>query len=454
MKSLLQNRPTKPALAQPQRQPSPACHLRVVSKWRLALLLCCTLFLSGCGDLRERAVARWPFGNAAVPTSSVPSAISLLGWAGSADENAQLQQAIQTFEASHINWRVAGLLVPNYTNSLSEALASDAPPDLFLAYSHQLADLVAKEHLLPIPPSIPVATSIAPNLVDGLQVNGQNYCFPRDVALLSLFYNRALFDRVEAPYPTNSWGWSDLRAALDATADMNSGFYSMALDYDLSRFYPFLLQSSSDDDIWQGPDAIAALDYFMDLYNDGLAVEAGTLDSTWNGEAFGRGRAAMTIEANWLVGYLANEFPALDYGIVELPAGSTGRATTAFISCWVINAATTKPAATLELAQFLTSPSVVSAWAEASNNLPPTLEQATTWVATHPTYAPFVAALPSAQPWTGPEGFVTRSEAVNMGMRMWYNDEMTTPDLISRLASMSDQPLLPIPTSTPSTPSD
>jgi multiple sugar transport system substrate-binding protein len=321
---------------------------------------------------------------------------------------------------------------------------------VFVAYSHQLGDLVAEGRLLPIPTAYPLTTTIASNLVSGIQAGGQNYCFPRDVALLALFYNPAVFDRVGAPYPQSNWSWTELRSALEATTDVNNGFHGLVLDYDLSRFFPFLRQSSSDGDLWQGPDAAAALEYFMALYNDQLAVVPGYLDSGWNGEAFGRGRAAMTIEGNWLVGYLANEFPGLDYGIVPLPSGPAGRGAAAFISCWVVNAAADDPAAALALAAFLTSQSQIAAWADASGNLPPFPDQATAWVGRHPEYEPFVASLAYAAPWSGPAGFIDQSESVNLGMQMWYNDEMTTPELIARLAEMSAPSLLPQPTATPS----
>jgi multiple sugar transport system substrate-binding protein len=175
------------------------------------------------------------------------------------------------------------------------------------------------------------------------------------------------------------------------------------------------------------------------------------LDSTWNGEAFGRGRAAMTLEGNWLVGYLATQFPDVRYGIVELPSGSAGRATTAYITCWVVNAHSANPEAALDLAAFLTSPAQAAAWANASGNLPPTLEQATAWVATHPSYAPFVSSLTYAVPWTGPAGFIANSETVNLSMRRWYNDEITTPELIGQLSTMSAYPPLPTPTATTAT---
>jgi multiple sugar transport system substrate-binding protein len=290
---------------------------------------------------------------------------------------------------------------------------------------------------------------IAPNLAQAVQVNGQDYCFPRDVAVLSLFYNPAVFDRAGAAYPQNNWTWTEFRAAIDATADINNGFYGLTLDYDLSRFLPFLLQSSSDDDIWQGDDALTAIEYFMDFYNDEVAAVPARLDSTWNGEAFGRGRAAMTIEANWLVAYLDTSFPTLDYGVAELPTGPTGRGTTAFISCWVVNSSSRNPAAALALAAFLTSPQESLALASASGNLPPAIDLANQWAATHPEYAPFVASLSYAAPWYGRAGFLRRAETVNLSMNRWYTDNMTTPELVGVLATMSNNEPLPTPTATP-----
>ena len=398
--------------------------------------LLCIFVLTSCAQVPPQITELWPFGSPPTPTGEPPAAISMLGWTGAPAENAQLQRAITDFEQLHPTWRVAGSLTPDYPAALATALNSASPPDIFLAYGHQLADLVAAGRLLPLPAAYPVDRAITPNLSAATQVDGQNYCFPHDVAVLSLFYNPALFARVEAPLPTSASTWTELRAAADATSDAINGLYGMALAFDTSRLYPFLLQSDTDSDIWRGADAITAVEYFMDLYNDGLAAEPAEFNATWNGEAFGLGRAAMTIEGNWLVDYLATEFPDFEYGVVELPAGPSSRGTTAFVSCWVVNRAAADPAAALELAAFLSAPEVAADWADASHNLPPTLDQATAWLADNPTYGPFVAGLGYARPWTGTEGFIGQIEAVNTAMRMWYNDEATTPELVARLAQV------------------
>ena len=54
------------------------------------------------------------------------------------------------------------------------------------------------------------------------------------------------------------------------------------------------------------------------------------VDAGWGGEAFGKGKAAMTIEGNWIKGALKNDFPDVKYTVHELPAGPAGKGTLSF----------------------------------------------------------------------------------------------------------------------------
>ena len=63
------------------------------------------------------------------------------------------------------------------------------------------------------------------------------------------------------------------------------------------------------------------------------------LDAGWGGEAFGTGKAAMTIEGNWIKGAMTNDYPDVDYTVtVELPEGPAGKGTLQFTQCWGIAA--------------------------------------------------------------------------------------------------------------------
>lgn len=62
------------------------------------------------------------------------------------------------------------------------------------------------------------------------------------------------------------------------------------------------------------------------------------MDSGWGGEAFGLGRAAMAMEGNWVIQFLLDNYPDLNWGVTELPAGEAGEATMAFTVCYGVAA--------------------------------------------------------------------------------------------------------------------
>ena len=82
------------------------------------------------------------------------------------------------------------------------------------------------------------------------------------------------------------------------------------------------------------PEAKQALDYYTGFLVDGTAVTPDKVDSGWNGEAFAKEKVAMVVEGNWIVPFLAKDYPNVEYGITELPAGPKGKATLAFTVCY------------------------------------------------------------------------------------------------------------------------
>ncbi|WP_281190364.1 sugar ABC transporter substrate-binding protein [Micromonospora inyonensis] len=86
------------------------------------------------------------------------------------------------------------------------------------------------------------------------------------------------------------------------------------------------------------PANVQALGYVKTLLAEGLARYPKQLDAGWGGEAFGKGKAVMTIEGNWIKGALQNDFPNVKYKVVPLPAGPKGPGTLSFTNCWGIAA--------------------------------------------------------------------------------------------------------------------
>ncbi|MCC6169077.1 MAG: extracellular solute-binding protein [Caldilineaceae bacterium] len=416
---------------------------------RLYLVALVAVALTACqGDLPSPPwPPTWPWRAAPTATPQV-SALSILGPAGRAAENQHIQDQIAAFERANPGLRLSGALTPDYRTALADAVAAHTPPDLFVVWSHELADLAADDIVRPIPPAYDRTASLPDPLRPAFQVDGVPYCLPRDLSTLALFFNPALFDRAEAAYPTPLWTWDDLRRAATATTDANNGIYGLTLAPDASRLLAWLAADDRDGDPWRGADAVSTLNNYVNLFAEGAAVDPLLLDSTWTGEAFGRGRAAMTLEANWLIPYLAEQFPDLVYNIVELPSGTSRRSTVAFGSCWAISRTAADPQAALRLAAFLTTPDANRGWATAAGALPPAPDQGRAWLTGQPAYAPFVAGLDYALPWAGPRGFSTTMDSLNSLLAAAAIGDATAADVVARL----DPSATPAPTHT--TPED
>src|SRR5262249_48924313 len=81
--------------------------------------------------------------------------------------------------------------------------------------------------------------------------------------------------------------------------------------------------------------------------------------ASWCGEAFGKGRVAMTVEGGWMLPFLAspsNGFQNIKYTAVPLPVPQGGKeATLVFTNGWAASARTKYPKPAAALALYLTS---------------------------------------------------------------------------------------------------
>lgn len=338
-----------------------------------------------------------------------------------------------------------------------DALAGEVPADLFYVDSYTLPDLVAGGAVLPIS-SVISDTELAaltadfyPQLLDAFSNNGELYCLPHTFNTLALIYNRTLFDQAGQPYPTGNWGWNEMVAAAQAVVDLDITFYTtygLVLNGDASRWLPFLYaaggQLVSDDGramTIDSPVALDSLNAYLNLLLDGLALRPATLSSSWNGEAFAKGRTGMTVEGNWIVPYLREAYPDFSFGVAPLPRGAAGPATLFFSGCYAISAHAENPTAALEVALHLTSPDTLRTWSAELSAAPARMSLRETWLAQHPEMAPFVDGLAYARPWQFPPGMHAAIDALNGGMVQALNGDIP-PEEVLRVADVIGSDIL------------
>src|SRR5207248_1358498 len=148
---------------------------------------------------------------------------------------------------------------------------------------------------------------------------------------LGLVINTAMWSQAgmtNADIPTT---WDQLRATAQKLKD--KGLLPIAVSPTHDRLDAFLAQAggrivdSNGKPVANSTQNVAGLSYVQGLLKSGLLAYSSTLDTGWGGEAFGKGKAVMTIEGNWIEGALKSDYPNVQYKIVPLPAGPKGAAT-------------------------------------------------------------------------------------------------------------------------------
>jgi multiple sugar transport system substrate-binding protein len=279
---------------------------------------------------------------------------------------------------------------------LGQALAGSTPPDVFYVDAARFADYASVGALEPYADKVPDVNDFYPNLRQAFTYDNKLYCVPKDTSTLALQINTDLWAKAgltDADIPTT---WDQLTGT--AQKIKAKGIVPMALGDTRDRVGAFLVQAggwlvSKDGRSPTGdtPENVQALTYVQTLLKQGLARYPKQLDAGWSGEAFGKGKVAMTIEGNWIKGALTNDFPDIKYRVAELPAGPKGKGTLAFTQCWGIAAKSKFKDQAVKFVEAMTSGEQQLANAKAFGVMPSRQSVQAQYTQQFPEDAPFVA---------------------------------------------------------------
>lgn len=374
--------------------------------------------------------------------------LQLMGWASSEAENDRLQAVIDDFNAANSDINVTLNLVPDYDTKLQTSLAGGAPPDVFYIDSFRLPDFVAAGSIEPAEGQLENVDDFYPSLRDAFTIDGTLYCPPKDFSTLGLQYNKSLFDAAGLDYPTDDWSWDDLRNAAEQLTNEEEGVYGMVLSADFARWIAFLYQAGGSvtnaeftEMAINSPEALEAMQFYVGLVEDGYAATPADLDSGWAGEAFGKGGAAMAMEGNWIASFLADQFPDVDYGVVQLPAGPGGEATMAFTVCYGVPAAGENKEASFKLVNYLTGPEGMKAWTDLGLAMPTRQSLADGWSTQYPDLQPFLEGAEHAHPWQFRPGFQDVLDTVNDGLQQAFTGSQLPEDVLENAEEVGTEVL-------------
>ncbi|MFI9318391.1 extracellular solute-binding protein [Kitasatospora aureofaciens] len=301
-------------------------------------------------------------------------------------------------------------IAANINQQLGQAFAGGNPPDLFYVNSDQFANYAKGGSLYAYGDRIPDADDFAEQLRKAFSYQGKLTCLPKDSSTLGLAVNTDLWKQAgltEADYPTS---WQQL--SDDAAKLTRDGVTGLVTAPDHQRLGALLKQAGG----WitdpgqtamtaDSPANKQALEFLQGMMKAGSAKYVSEVDAGWGGEALGKGKAAMTIEGNWLKGAMAKDYPGVPYKVLPLPAGPAGPGTLSFSNCWGIAAKSSHRAAGVDLVKHLTSADQQLEFAKAFGVMPSRTSALAAYAATYPESKAWVDGVAHAQPPVTVAGF-------------------------------------------------
>ena len=329
-------------------------------------VIACTLLLGVIGCNEKEDVARYT------------------SWQSSQTEEKIIRKSLEDFGQAFPEVAYQFQPIPgNYTEKLQLMLGTGKAPDLFWLKGDTSPAYMSFDVLEPLDPFLDEdegfeLNDFFPVFRDAFKYKGKNYGVAKDFNAYVLFYNKKMF--ADAGLDTVPTTWQELydfskKLTKDTDGDGKVDQYGFVIEPSIDIVMPFAYQNggeivSDDGEIKIGePEFIEATEFMMSMYRDGIATNPPDVGAGWMGDVFSRKQCAMTISGAWLIPYLRDNAPDMEYGVVELPRGKK-RATLAFSVAMVIPKQSKHKEDAWKLLSYLNGKEGMSTWTEGGIALP------------------------------------------------------------------------------------
>lgn len=316
-------------------------------------------------------------GGSAFDPSAIAGDVILSGWRSSPEEGEALTQALLGFPAQypdiHVDYQpIAG----DYRTVMITKISSGEVPDLFYVNAEYAPEWIEEGFLYPLDDYIAAAGFDTSQFFDGYLStfkgkDGKIYGFPKDGNTIAMAYNS---DLVTTP-PTTMDELVSQAEALKGTGDLQAPLcLNPGLDRGLAFLYAqggSLVTDDGSASAIETEESSAAVQWYMDLFKDGLGMTAADLGSGWCGEALGKGQVAFAFEGGWLDPFMTSTYPDVKYAWAEMPVGSSGSPVTiSFTVSYSIGADSVNKDQAFVLLSYLAGPDGMAKWTAGGVALP------------------------------------------------------------------------------------
>ncbi len=309
------------------------------------------------------------------------------------DENVKpiVNESIKRFNEKHPDVKVNVTYTPfkDYWTKLRTGLNGGSGPDIFWMNGPNFYDYVDNGLINDVEDALVKGDiskdDITPAILDLYSKDDKLYGLPFFSDMVALYYNKAIFDEKNIPYPDDTWDWSKIEEVGKELTDKSKGIYGFGSAFsDQQGFYNYIPQNGgfimSEDKTESGydtPEAIEALEWQYKMMKEGISPTAQEQVETELIQSFSSGKIAVWPALSVRAGQLF-ETLGEDLGVTVLPTGKQ-RATTVHGISWAVNAKKQDDEVIQDLALELSGKDAQKQLAEAGFGIPTFLDQQDIW---------------------------------------------------------------------------
>lgn len=313
-------------------------------------------------------------------------------WASSPAETELLDSQIREFHDQNPNIRIERQVITGeYDQQMQANIAARTEPDVYYLDVSLAPGYMERGVILPLNEYLDDEDiqDFEENLIEGFSREGNIYGLPKDYNTLVLFYNRDMFEAAGVEVPRT---WQELEDAARALTVGNVRGLSLANDP--ARFIPFIYQAGGQivengNVVFNSPEAVRGVEFYYSLLRNGYADTPQNLGVDWNGSALAEERVAMVIEGGWMIPFMRDAAPDVNYGIAKLPRGDQ-EGDLAFTVAYVMSRNTKNQEAAAEVIKFLTGTRALELTAESGLAIPSRRSMAEVFTDRFPERSPLV----------------------------------------------------------------
>jgi multiple sugar transport system substrate-binding protein len=261
------------------------------------------------------------------------------------------------------------------------AIIGNTPPDILTFNAQmtgQLIELGAIKYLDNWWENLPIKSDISANLLEEMKLDNHIWSIPLYTSNMGIFYRPKLFK--EAGITETPKTWEELREVakkltIDKNGDNRPEQYGMLLplgkgEWTVFSWFPFLFSEggevvTNNKPNLDNPKALAALEYWHDLINDGSAMLSAP-ERGYEEDRFIEGKIAMQITGPWTFIMKSD----VDYAVFPIPTSATPATVIGGGNMYVMKTTPEREKAAQKFLEFVLSEEFQTEWSIGSGFLP------------------------------------------------------------------------------------